>query len=90
MLGMHPVNSEMWVNKHKEVDKDNNRNACRACHGGDGEGTVLSRAATNRVLECKDTDLPGCVETSQGKVINISKGTEVSCSQCHENFIDKD
>jgi hypothetical protein len=90
--GMHPVNDPMWTDKHKEVDKDNSRNACRACHGSNGEGTVLSRTADDRVLECKETELPGCNDGpgEEDKVIHLARGTEVSCALCHENFINKD
>jgi hypothetical protein len=88
--GMHPVNDPMWTEKHKEVDRGNSRNACRSCHGVNGEGTVLSRTGADRVFECKETDLPGCRETNQGKVIDLEKDTEVSCTQCHDNYINKD
>ncbi|MGB5718859.1 MAG: hypothetical protein WBN81_17420, partial [Gammaproteobacteria bacterium] len=85
--GMHPVNDPMWTEKHKEVDKDNNRNACRSCHGVDGEGPVLSRVAKKRVFECDETDRPGCSETANGKTITLGKGTQVSCTLCHDNYI---
>ena len=85
--GMHPVNDPMWTEKHKEVDKDNNRNACRSCHGVNGEGTVLSRVAKKRVFECDETDRPGCSETGNGKTITLGKGTQVSCTLCHDNYI---
>ena len=87
---MHPVNDPMWTEKHKEVDKDNNRNSCRACHGVNGEGTVLARLAADRTLECKDTDVPGCNETSEGKRIQLTRGTQVSCLLCHDNEINDD
>ena len=85
--GMHPVNDPMWTNKHEEVDENNNRNSCRACHGVNGEGTVLSRVAKKRVFECEETDRPGCKETENGKTITLSKGTQVSCTLCHDNYI---
>ena len=88
--GMHPVNDPMWTEKHKEVGKDNNRDTCRSCHGVNGEGTVLARTGADRVLECKEKEIPGCNETSQGKRISLSRGTQVSCALCHDNFIDKD
>ncbi len=83
--GMHPVNNAMWNEKHKEVDKDNNRNSCRSCHGLNGEGTVLSRVADDRILECKEDDWRNC----QGKTLQLSKGDQVGCSDCHENGINK-
>jgi hypothetical protein len=84
--GMHPVNDSMWNEKHKEVDKKNNRNSCRACHGVNGEGSVLSRVADDRVFECKKSNWRNC----QGKTLNLSKGDVVSCSLCHENEINDD
>jgi hypothetical protein len=86
--GMHPVNDPAWTHEHKEVDKPN-RNSCRACHGLNGQGSVLSRTAAERVFECKETDLPGCNETPQGNVIAMPEGTVVDCVQCHENGINK-
>ena len=79
--GMHPVNNAMWNEKHKEVS-NLNKNSCRSCHGQNGEGTVLSRAAEDRVLRCKDTELRGC--NSQER-IQVSRGTMISCSLCHSN-----
>jgi len=84
--GMHPVNDRMWNVKHEEVG-EGNRNACRACHGANGEGTVLSRVAKKRVFKCDETDRPGCNESSNGKTITLSKGTQVSCTLCHDNYI---
>jgi len=82
--GMHPVNDPGWTHDHKEVDKEG-RNSCRACHGADGQGTVLSRTADNRILECKES--PACIQTSRGKVIEIAKNTQVRCGMCHDNEI---
>ncbi len=83
--GMHPVNDSMWNEKHKEVDKPG-RNTCRSCHGQDGEGTVLSRAADDRVLDCKvDNNSNGC----DNKKVSVAKGTEIGCGLCHVNHINK-
>lgn len=79
--GMHPVGDPVWNDKHKEISEDNG-NACRVCHGGNGEGTVLSRMAETRTLECKEEDLPGC---NNDKEITLTRGTEVSCTLCHDN-----
>ena len=32
----------------------------------------------------------GCRETEQGKVIRLEKDMQVSCTQCHDNYINKD
>jgi hypothetical protein len=80
--GMHPVGSGRFANGGHEDMAERNPNACRACHGMNGEGTVLSRMSTTRTLECDDRDLPGC---NSNKEIILERGTMVGCTQCHEN-----
>lgn len=46
--GMHPVGSSRFVNGGHEDLAEHNRDACRACHGRTGEGTVLSIAKATR------------------------------------------
>jgi hypothetical protein len=84
--GMHPVNDPIWNEKHKEVDKNSGRSTCRSCHGPDGLGSVLSRVAADRTLECKEDNWGSC----QGKTLNLVKGDIVSCILCHENEINDD
>jgi hypothetical protein len=48
-------------------------NACRACHGRNGQGTVLSKASANRTF------------TVEGGQVTLTKGQAVSCTLCHEN-----
>ena len=83
--GMHPVNDSNWNKNHKEVFEDGGTPAgnCQACHGQNLQGSVLSRVAADRNLLCAEST--GCRETSQGKRILLAKGTQVSCSLCHEN-----
>jgi cytochrome c553 len=70
---MHPVGDTTFARDHEKLaEKD--KNACRACHGVNGEGSVLSRTAADRILKSDD----------QG-MINLAKGTPVTCSTCHEN-----
>ncbi|MEJ2591276.1 MAG: PKD domain-containing protein [Candidatus Thiodiazotropha sp.] len=71
--GMHPVGNTSFSNGGHEHLAESNRNACRACHGQNGEGTVLSRAAADRSL------------SNEGRTVNIAKGTMVNCSHCHSN-----
>jgi hypothetical protein len=56
---------------------------CYACHGNDLKGTVLSRAADDRTVWCKDNrgSLPGCAAGQQTAV--IPKGEPVTCGMCH-------
>jgi len=81
--GMHAVGSagESFAREDHEHVAENNPDACRACHGSNGEGTVLSAMFTDRILECKD-------ETSfcpDGHDQLFPKGHQVSCTDCHEN-----
>jgi hypothetical protein len=72
--GMHPI-SQGWAAGGHEGTANNNRNACRACHGATGQGTVLSKTATARTF----TNIEG-----RGTV-TFAKGTQVGCSTCHSN-----
>jgi hypothetical protein len=72
--GMHNVNSTGWNLGHEDF-YEKNPNACRACHGTNLEGTVLSRTAADRdYLRDDDGD----------RTIHLAKGTPVSCGLCHE------
>jgi hypothetical protein len=70
-----------WNTDHKSYRNDGP--GCQACHGPDLQGTVLSRAAKNRVVKCKDNKgtLPGCAAGDEYAV--IPKGEPVSCAMCH-------
>jgi len=71
--GMHPVGNTRFSNGGHESLAESNRNACRACHGRNGEGTVLSRAAADRTL------------SNEGRTVRISQGEMVNCTHCHSN-----
>lgn len=80
--GLHPINDPLWNEKHEEVaEKD--KNACRACHGLKGEGTVLARVAADRIFQTKEE------ESNGSKTITLKKGTMVGCNLCHENELAK-
>jgi len=84
--GMHNVNSRTWNLEHEDF-YERNPNACRACHGQNLEGTVLSRTAADRVYLRDDEDDDDDDDDDEGgsaQTINLAKGTEVSCSLCHE------
>jgi hypothetical protein len=81
--GMHPVGSagvDFAEGGHGDLAEDN-PNACRACHGRNGEGTVLSAMATDRVLEC-DEDTAFCPD---GNSVQFPRGHQVGCIECHDN-----
>jgi len=79
--GMHPVGDSNWNRNHEDVF-ESNRESCQACHGINGEGTVLSRMAQTRTLRCDEEGQGGC---SANETITLSKGTQVGCGLCHEN-----
>jgi hypothetical protein len=81
--GMHAVGSRAWNMSHKAARRNGGDN-CRACHGADGEGTVLSRMATDRVLECKDNNGAMCAD--EGPQL-FEKGHMVGCGDCHRNAL---
>lgn len=81
--GMHPVGSSNWNKNHEDV-AERNASQCKSCHGKNGEGTVLSRTATERSWTCGDR---GTLCAREDQQISVARGTEVSCTQCHENKI---
>ncbi len=77
--GMHAVGSFRWNKSHKEARSAGGAN-CQACHGTTGDGTVLSRMATDRMLWCKDEK--GLMCDSEGWTL-FPAGHEVGCADCH-------
>ena len=79
-----------WNSDHEDF---NDFSSCRACHGINGEGSVLSRVAANRTLECKEDNAPGCTKVIIGgqeeRRVFVAKGTEISCVLCHDNKINE-
>jgi hypothetical protein len=74
--GMHPVGDTSFSNGgHEDMVEHNSamKDACRACHGRNGEGSVLARAATDRVLR------------SEHGTVTLNRGDQVTCDLCHEN-----
>jgi hypothetical protein len=65
--GMHPVGSA-WVSAHHEDSVTNQLAACRACHGVDYRGTVLSRMFATRTMAGR----------------TLAAGTVVGCYTCHD------
>ena len=69
--GMHPV-GQAWVQRHGEAVGEGQTAACRACHGADYRGTVLSRAQADRTLSLEDFGIK-----------HLWRGFQVSCYTCH-------
>jgi PKD repeat protein len=66
---MHPV-GQTWISGHKDA-AENGASACRACHGTDYRGTVLSQSFADRTL---NTDFG----TKQ-----FWNGFQIGCYTCH-------
>ncbi|MEA2080665.1 MAG: hypothetical protein U9P00_12550 [Pseudomonadota bacterium] len=81
--GMHPIGNagvKFAEGDHEELAK-NNPDACRACHGQNGEGTVLSAMHTDRVLKC-DNSTAFCPD---GNNQLFPDDHQVGCTECHDN-----
>lgn len=70
--GLHNINDSGWYNGQHEDFFENNAAGCKACHGKDLRGTVLSVTAARRVFK-----------TEEGS-FTLAKGTPVACNKCHE------
>ncbi len=85
--GMHPVGGTKFADGGHEDLAEKNGNACRSCHGRNGEGTVLSKVAADRsfvIEECENGTLcPG--GERKNFTVTLSKGTKVTCNMCHKN-----
>jgi hypothetical protein len=67
--GMHPV-GQAWVDAHPDTVESSGATQCRACHGTDYRGTVLSRMQANRTLTAFGTR-------------SWWRGFRVGCYNCH-------
>jgi len=74
--GMHPVGNE-WLDHHEDPAEDN-PGQCRACHGTDYRGTVLSRALGDRMIDTK------------WGTKNFWQGFQIGCYTCHNGPRDDD
>lgn len=87
--GMHPVGDSRFADgKHAELVEDH-KSECQACHGMQGEGTVLSRVSRDRsfyIEECEDGSLCKGTEV-ENFLVTLNQGQQVSCDLCHENYI---
>jgi len=68
--GMHPVGNSNFISNHKAIAETTaEKNACRACHGMNGQGTPLSRVPVARTVGNR----------------SFAKGEQVTCTKCHGN-----
>lgn len=77
--GMHPV-GQTWVNGHADLFDLGaiTRAQCRACHGANDRGTVLSRAQARRTV------------TSDFGTKTYWRGQQVGCYDCHNGANSED
>ncbi len=67
--GLHPV-GQSWVSQHGDVAERSSAD-CRACHGTDYRGTVLSRAMGDRQF------------STEWGTRHFWRGQQISCYECH-------
>ncbi|MCU0780046.1 MAG: Ig-like domain-containing protein, partial [Akkermansiaceae bacterium] len=70
--GMHPA-GQSWIAAHKDNGKSDN---CKAYHGADYRGTVLSRMFADRTLTV--------IKTGTTLTLNLWRGQTLSCFVCHK------
>ncbi len=70
--GMHNVNDMSFIDDAHGDMYEQNPAACKACHGANKHGTVLSRTSRNRQWTIED------------QPVVMPRGTIVGCDVCHE------
>lgn len=75
--GMHRI-GQTWINDHDNAAQTLGRNACRTCHGQNGEGSVLSLTFSAKSI------------TSEKGNVNYFKGQKVTCWGCHNGMNSSD
>jgi hypothetical protein len=68
---MHPIGNS-WAKNHPDIVESVGVAQCRACHGANDRGTVLSRATADRT-----------VTTEKFGAKAFWRGQEISCYECH-------
>ena len=69
--GMHPI-GDSWAKNHPDIAESVGVAQCRACHGTNDRGTVLSRASANRI-----------VTTEKFGAKAFWRGQQIGCYECH-------
>ncbi len=68
--GMHSIDNR-WARDHGDAAEHGGLAQCRACHGADDRGTVLSRVHADRTI------------TTEFGTRNFFRGQTVGCYECH-------
>ena len=71
--GMHRT-GQAWINDHNNAAQALGLNACRACHGSTGQGSVLGLAFSEKTV------------TSERGNIHYWQGRKVTCYGCHNGM----
>lgn len=71
--GMHRI-GQAWIGDHNNAAQALGLNACRSCHGQNGEGTVLSLAFSEKTV------------TSERGNVHYWRGRKVTCYGCHNGM----
>jgi len=86
---MHPTGDSglNFADGGHEDLAENNKDACRACHGRNGQGSVLSKVTADRSFVIEECEGGSLCQGGKSKnfTVNLTKGTQVSCTLCHEN-----
>lgn len=75
--GMHPV-GQQWVDDHPDAAEEGGSARCRACHGDDARGTVLSYSKGDRTF------------TTDFGTRHFWAGFRISCYACHDGPASED
>ena len=68
--GLHPL-GQIWVGDHADYAEAHGTAACRACHGGDARGTVLSASQRSWIA------------TTDWGARSFFRGAKIGCYECH-------
>jgi PKD repeat protein len=68
--GLHPL-GQSWANDHETGELKLTQVSCRACHGADYRGTVLSRSQSDRTI------------TTEFGTKHFWRGYQIGCYTCH-------
>ncbi len=70
--GLHNVAAAVWYDDGHEGAYERDPAGCKACHGKDLAGTLLSKTSAARTFRV------------EGRTISLPAGTPIRCTLCHE------
>lgn len=70
--GLHNIADARWYSEDGHGERyERDKNACKACHGTDLNGTPLAKVSVARSLR------------AEGRTVTFAAGDLVGCSHCH-------